>query len=106
MDILTEIVELSHEIVDALSMEGFFSEQPFIKPSDLRNELQIQMQRNWEQDDFLGLTDTQFEDACVAISQDRISIALADLVSEGYVSTSVNEDGELVYQATEKPFNK
>jgi hypothetical protein len=104
MNILTEIIEASDEMVDALSIEGFFNEQSFIKPSDLRNELQIQMQRNWEQDDFLGLSDTQFEDICKMIVQDRIGIALSDLVQEGYVQSAVNPDGEIVYSLTDKPF--
>jgi hypothetical protein len=106
MDILNEITEIATELVDTLAENGFFSEQPFISPSELRRELQINMQRKWEQDNDIFLSDDEFIELCSEITKDRISIALADLVSEGLVQTSVNENGELVYNLPPNELNK
>jgi hypothetical protein len=47
MNILTEIIEVSDEIIDTLKEEKFFEETPFINELALKRELQKHMQYNW-----------------------------------------------------------
>ena len=49
MQILTEIIELSNEIVDTLEQTGFFEQTPFVERLPLKIKLQEKMQRKWEQ---------------------------------------------------------
>ena len=44
MNILTEIIEVSDEIIDTLKEEKFFEETPFINELALKRELQKHMQ--------------------------------------------------------------
>ena len=104
MDILTEIIETSDNMVDVLHEEGFFDEHSFIHPSDLRVALQIKMQRKWEQENEMFLSDTEFLEVCNELITESISEGLSDLVESGHVELSVRPDGELVYSKTDKPF--
>ena len=105
MDILTEIIETSDNMVDVLNEEGFFEEHTLIHPSDLRVALQIKMQRKWEQEDNMYLTDNEFLDVCNELITESINEGLSTLVESGHVAVAVNPDGELVYSKTDKPFN-
>ena len=104
MDILTEIIETSDNMVDVLNEEGFFEEHKLIHPSDLRVALQIKMQRKWEQENNMYLTDNEFLDVCNELVTESVSNGLATLIESGHVAVAVNPDGELVYSKTDKPF--
>ena len=105
MDILTEIIETSDNMVEMLNEEGFFDEHAFIHPSDLRVALQIKMQRKWEQEDTMYLTDDEFLEICNEIISESINEGLDELIKNGYVKMAVNNEGEIVYLTTDKRFN-
>ena len=105
MDILTEIIEVSDEIIDTLKEEKFFEETPFIKPLALKRELQTRMQYNWEQTNSMQLEDWQFLEIVNDLIADGVSNSLSDLIESGHVQSGVNPNGELVYSLTGKPLN-
>ena len=104
MDILTEIIETSDNMVDVLHEEGFFDEHTLIHPSDLRVALQIKMQRKWEQENEMYLTDDEFLEVCNEVVTESVSEGLSTLIESGHVAVGVNPNGELVYSKTDKPF--
>lgn len=99
MDILTEIVEISTEMVNSLEEDGFFVEHQFIDRIPLKRALQITMQRKWEQEDDMLLTDNEFLEVCKSVSNAGISKTIEDLVDKGALNLSVNTDGEILYSA-------
>ena len=105
MDILTEIIETSDNMVEVLKEDGFFDEQLLIHPSDLRVALQNKMQRKWEQENDMYLNDTEFLDVCNELLSENISKGLSDLIDSGHVEVAVDPNGELVYSTTDKPFD-
>jgi hypothetical protein len=104
MDILTEIIETSDNMVDVLKEDGFFDEHLLIHPSDLRVALQIKMQRKWEQESDMYLNDTEFLEVCNELITESVSNGLSDLIESGHVEIAVNPNGEMVYSTTDKPF--
>ena len=104
MNILTEIIEVSHEIVDTLKEENFFDESQFIDEESLTIGLQTAMQYKWEQQNQMFLTEDEFLEVCREITGNFINKALNQLVESGHVQTFVNPDGELCYSATDKPY--
>ena len=64
MDILSEIIEISNEIINTLEDNGFFEENIFIDSLPLKRALQIRMQRKWEQENEMILTDDEFIEVC------------------------------------------
>jgi hypothetical protein len=104
MDILTEIIETSDNMVDVLNQDGFFEEHALIHPSDLRVALQIKMQRKWEQENDMYLNDTEFLEVCNELITESVSNGLSDLIESGHVEIAVNPNGEIVYSTTDKPF--
>jgi hypothetical protein len=104
MDILTEIIETSDNMVDVLKEDGFFDEHLLIHPSDLRVALQIKMQRKWEQENDMYLNDTEFLEVCNELITESVSNGLSDLIQSGHVEVAVNPNGEMVYSTTDKPF--
>lgn len=103
MDILTEIIEVSDEIITTLKEENFFVETPFINELELKREIQKQMQYNWEQTERMYLNDEQFLQIVNDLIADGISNGLSDLIESGHVQAAVNPDGEIVYSLTGKP---
>ena len=103
MDILTEIIEVSDEIIDTLREENFFEETPFIDELELKRAIQIQMQYNWEQNDSMYLNDEQFLEIVNGLITNGVSNGLSDLIESGHVQAGVNPDGEIVYSLTGKP---
>jgi hypothetical protein len=99
MDILSEIIEVSNQIIDTLEEGGFFEENPFIEQIPLKRELQIKMQQKWEQEGEIFLTDEQFLQVCQSVSNNEIGKTIEDLVDKGALNMSVNEDGEILYSA-------
>jgi hypothetical protein len=103
MNILTEIIEVSDEIIDTLKEENFFEETPFINELALKRELQKHMQYNWEQTNSMKLSDEQFIEIVNDLIAGSVSSGLSDLIESGHVQTAVNPDGEIVYSLTGKP---
>ena len=103
MDILTEIIEVSDEIITTLKEENFFVETPFINELELKREIQKQMQYNWEQTERMYLNDEQFLEIVNGLITEGVSNGLSDLIESGHVQSAVNPDGEIVYSLTGKP---
>jgi hypothetical protein len=99
MDILTEIIEASEQMITILLEEGFFDDSIFIEPEKLQYELQIAMQRKWEQENKMVLTDTEFIEICNNVSNQAIGETLSGLVDKGAVSMAITDKGELAYKA-------
>jgi hypothetical protein len=99
MDILNEIIELSNEMVDLLSETGFFEENPFIERLPLKRKLQIAMQRKWEQEDEMHLTDVECEAVLKQTMEESINLTIEDLVEKGALDISVDQNGEMLYSA-------
>jgi hypothetical protein len=99
MDILSEIIEASNHMIDALEENDFFLENPFLEQISLKRALQIRMQQKWEQEDDMFLTDEEFLDVCQSVSNNEIANTIESLVDKGALNMSVNEDGEIVYSA-------
>ena len=104
MQILSEIIEVSDEMVNSLQEDGFFEEHQFIDRIPLKRALQIAMQRKWEQEDNMFLTDTEFLKVCNDTMEVNISTTIMDLVEQGALDMSVNPDGEILY-SNNKNFN-
>jgi hypothetical protein len=99
MDILNEIIEVSNQIIDTLQENDFFVENPFIEQISLRRALQIRMQRKWEQEEEIFLSDEEFLEVCQSVSNNEIANTIESLVDKGALNMSVNEDGEILYSA-------
>jgi hypothetical protein len=99
MDILSEIIEISTEMVNSLEETGFFEENEFIDRIPLKRALQIAMQRKWEQEDDMFLNDAEFLEVCNNVSNNGIGKTIEDLVDKGALNMSVNVDGEILYSA-------
>ena len=102
MDILNEIIEVSNEIVDRLDEREFFEENIFIERLQLKRNFQIAMQRKWEQEDNMFLTDTEFLKVCNDTMEANISTTIMDLVEKGALNMSVNPNGEILYSSNKK----
>lgn len=99
MQILTEIIELSNGIVDTLEESGFFEKSLFVEKLPLKIKLQEKMQRKWEEQNEMLLTDDEFIKICNEVKDDSISSVLGDLVEKGAVNMSISDDGEIIYSA-------
>lgn len=99
MDILSEIIEVSNQIVDTLEETEFFEENLFIDRIPLKRALQIAMQRKWEQTEEMMLTDDEFLEVCNEVNANSIGKTIEDLVDKGALNMSIAEDGEILYSA-------
>lgn len=99
MDILSEIIEVSNQIIDTLQENDFFIENPFVDQIPLKRALQIRMQQKWEQEEEIFLTDEEFLDVCQNVSNNEIANTIESLVDKGALNMSVNENGEILYSA-------
>jgi len=97
MQILTEIIEVSHEIIDTLNKNGFFEEHPFIEPKDLLKNIQHKMQRKWEEQNEILLNDEEFIQSCNEVNENTISQTIESLINKGALNMSIGEDGEILY---------
>jgi hypothetical protein len=104
MDILSEIIEISEQIVNTLEETDFFEENQFIDRLPLKRALQIAMQRKWEQENEMLLSDKEFLDVCNNVSNNGIAETIENLVDKGALNMSVNKDGEILYSSN-KDFN-
>ena len=104
MDILSEIIEISEQIISTLKESDFFEENQFIDVLPLKRALQAAIQRKWEQENEMFLTDKEFLDICNNVSNNGIAETIEDLVDKGALNMSVNADGEILYSSN-KDFN-
>ena len=99
MDILSEIIEVSEQIVNSLEQTEFFEENQFIDRIPLKRALQKRMQQKWEEEEEMFLSDEEFLEVCNLVSNNGISETIEDLVDKGALNMSVSEDGEILYSA-------
>ena len=99
MEILTEIVEVSNEMIISLAEAGFFEENLFVEQRPLKRALQIAMQRKWEQENEMLLSETEFKNVIQEVHEKSISETISDLVADGIVKMSVDKDGQIVYSS-------
>lgn len=104
MDILSEIIEVSENMIDTLIETEFFEENPFINPTEFKRELQKSMQRKWEQENEMHLTDEEFLEICKSVHSKGIASTIEELVDKGAIEMSISKDGEILYSAN-KDFN-
>ena len=104
MDILPEIIALSNEMIDLLDEAKFFEGNPFIERLPLKRKLQIAMQRKWEQEFEMHLTDLEVEKIMQETLSDSVGDTIESLVQKGALNMSIGSDGEIVYSAN-KDFN-
>jgi len=97
MNILTEIVEKSDEIVDVLNKTNFFDDYPFIDEKVFKYRLQVTMQRKWEQTDDMNLTSEEFIILVRVVSSDGIAETINEMCEKNLLRMAVNPKGELVY---------
>ena len=97
MNILTEIIEKSDEIVDILNQTNFFGEYPFVDADVFKYRLQVAMQRKWEQTDDMNLSSQEFIILVRKISSEGISTTINEMCEKNLLRMAVNPKGELVY---------
>ena len=97
MNILTEIVEKSDEIVDILNQTNFFDDYPFVDEKVFKYRLQVAMQRKWEQVDDMNLTSEEFIILVRVVSSDGIAETINEMCEKDLLRMAVNPKGELVY---------
>jgi len=81
MEILTEIVEISNKMMVVLIDNNFFDENIFVDPKTLKLALQKRMQRKWEEQNDMLLTDKEFLDMVKSLIQQSVSESLSELVA-------------------------
>lgn len=101
MQILSEIIEISNEMIDTLDSEGFFNEtgNPFVERLPLKIILQNRMQRKWEEQNEMLLTEDEFIECVQSTTTESINNTLGGLVEKGALNMGVRVDGEIVYSA-------
>jgi hypothetical protein len=97
MNILTEIIEKSDEIVDILKQTNFFGDYPFVDEDVFKYRLQVAMQRRWEQTDDMNLSSEEFIILVRKISSEGISTTINEMCEKNLLRMAVNPKGELVY---------
>ena len=97
MNILTEIIEKSDEIVDILNQTNFFGDYPFVDAEVFKYRLQVAMQRRWEQTDDMNLTSEEFIILVRVVSSEGISATINEMCEKNLLRMAVNPKGELVY---------
>ncbi len=97
MNILTEIIEKSYEIVDILNQTNFFDDYPFVDEDVFKYRLQVAMQRKWEQADDMNLNSEEFIILVRTVSSEGISNTINEMCEKNLLRMAVNPKGELVY---------
>jgi hypothetical protein len=97
MNILTEIIEKSDEIVDILTQTNFFGDYPFVDEDVFKYRLQVAMQRKWEQADDMNLNSEEFIILVRTVSSEGISETINEMCEKDLLRMAVNPKGELVY---------
>jgi hypothetical protein len=97
MNILTEIIEKSDEIVDILNQTNFFGDYPFVDENVFKYRLQVAMQRKFEQTDDMNLSSEEFIILVRVVSSDGIAETINQMCEKDLLRMAVNPKGELVY---------
>lgn len=98
MNVLTEIIETADSIMGTLEESEFFNQYLFCDPMELRREIEIQMQRNWEQEGDFYMSDNQFINIVEIVSKRGIESALIGAIEKGLVVIdSIDKNGDLLY---------
>jgi hypothetical protein len=97
MEILPEIITLSNEMIDTLDEAEFFEGNPFIERLPLKRKLQITMQRKWEEQFEMHLTDVEFEKVVKETLDEAVSNTIEDLIDKGAIDMSIGKDGDVLY---------
>ena len=99
MNILTEIMETADNIMIDLESSDFYEQYVFCDPFKLRRELEMQMQRNWEQLEDIHLSDEQFMEVIQKVTTEGINKTFGDMVMDGtIVMDSIDSNGEILYK--------
>lgn len=99
MDILSEIIETVDFMMEELKETGFYEQYIFCEPFKLRRELEMQMQRNWEQFDDIHLSDEQLLEIIRKVTEEGVNKTFTDMVMDGtIIMHSVNDEGEILYK--------
>lgn len=99
MDILHEIIETADNIMNELEQSDFYEQYIFCEPFKLRRELEMQMQRNWEQIEDIHLSDEQIMEIIQKVTTEGINKTFGDMVMDGtIVMDSVDGNGEILYK--------
>jgi len=99
MDILNEIIETADNMMNELEETDFYEQFIFCDPFKLRRELEIQMQRNWEQLDDMYLSDSQFMEVVQRVTTEGINKTFTEMVMNGaFTMDSVDANGEIIYK--------
>jgi hypothetical protein len=104
MDILPEIIAVSNEMIDTLDEAEFFEGNPFIERLPLKRKLQIAMQRKWEQEGDMYLTDAECEIVMQEVLSDSVGDTIESLVDKGALNMNIDTDGTILYKVN-KDFN-
>ena len=104
MDILPEIIALSNEMIDTLDEAEFFEGNPFIERLPLKRKLQITMQRKWEQEGDMYLTDLECEMVMQEVLSESVGDTIESLVDKGALNMNIDKDGTILYKVN-KDFN-
>ncbi len=104
MEILSEIIEVSNQMIDTLDEAGFFDENVFIQRLPLKRKLQVAMQRKWEQESDMILTDNEFISICNETLEESVANTIEGLVDKGALDMSVDSNGDILYSRN-KDFN-
>lgn len=104
MDILPEIITLSNEMIDTLDEAEFFEGNPFIERLPLKRKLQVTMQRKWEQEGDMYLTDLECEMVMQEVLSESVGDTIESLVDKGALNMSIDPDGTILYKVN-KDFN-
>lgn len=101
MEILSEIIEISNQIIDTIDEQGFFDDNqtPFVERLPLKRMLQNKMQRKWEEQNEMLLTESEFIECVNFVASDSINNALESLVDKGALNMGIDTEGEIVYSA-------
>jgi ribosomal protein S8 len=97
MNILTEIIEKTDNIIELLNKTNFFSDYPFIDADNFKYKLQVRMQYKWEEEEEINLTSDEFIQVVNRASSEGISDTIFEMCDKGLLKMAVNPKGELVY---------
>jgi hypothetical protein len=94
-----EVVELANGIIDTLRENKFFEETPFVGETELLQKLKENMQRKWETDGEMLLTDNEFIETCNEVMHESLTDTLGTLLDKEAIEMSIGADGEIYYSA-------
>jgi hypothetical protein len=94
-----EVVELANGIIETLHENKFFEETPFVGETELLQKLKENMQRKWETNGEMLLTDNEFIETCNEVMHESLTDTLGTLLDKEAIEMSIGADGEIYYSA-------